>query len=182
MVRAEFRIVAISLFLGGFAIVDCGGKLDTDSRLDDRSARDAGPADPASVGDASTTQGFDAGTLSGFDASDPAAGFPPVANGPNDTTPACASRPALDCACHGEDCPRPPDSYLGQILVDCQKAAPACGLFYADFDPDGCAIALRMDNPDPKFVACVTARLDESIWSCEIGGGEISTILDCTVP
>jgi hypothetical protein len=182
MVGAQFRMVAIGLFLGVFAIVDCGGKIDPNSMFDDGSARDAGPADRGSASDASTTQGFDASTFSSFDAGEPGPAFPPVANGPSDTAPACASRPKLDCACHGEDCPKPPDSYLAQIVGDCQKAAPACGFFYADFDADGCAIALRMDNPDPKFVACVTARLDENIWSCEVGGGEISTFVDCTVP
>lgn len=182
MGRTQLAGVAISLFLGGFAIVNCGGRIDPDSMFGDGNARDAGSIDRPAPADASTTSGFDAGNFSVLDAGNPSAGFPPVADGPSDTTPACASRPALDCACHGEDCPKPPDSYLAQIVHDCQTAAPACGFFYADFDTDGCAIALRMDNPNPKFVACVTAQLDENIWSCAIGGGEISTYVDCTVP
>ncbi|MEO7111527.1 MAG: hypothetical protein ABI183_13895, partial [Polyangiaceae bacterium] len=175
-------MLAIALYCAGSAIASCGGKIDPNSMFDDGSAHDAGAADPASVDDASPTQEFDGGAFSGFDASTPTAGFPPVANGPTDTAPVCASRPALDCACHGEDCPKPPDSYLAQIVADCQTAGPACGFIYVDYDADGCAIALRMDDPDPGFVACTTERLDENIWSCEIGGGEISTFVDCTVP
>ncbi len=163
------------LFFSILAIASCGGRVEPTSAA----TPDASTAPP--VPTTSFTPLFDAGTTTvGFDGGAP--GFPPVPDGPNDTSPACASRPPLACACSGEDCPKPPDSFFAQIANDCAMNAAACGFIYADFDSDGCAVALRMDQPNPKFVACVTAQLDTQRWLCETGGGELSTYRDCTLP
>jgi hypothetical protein len=169
-------LLAIMPTIGAF--VSCGGQIE--SNMDD--AIDA--SSPAIASDAGTTSsiGFDSGT--GLDI-DGGAGFPPVDGGPDDRTTACASRGAIDCSCHTEDCP-PGDQVALSILVsNCNgDAGDVCGNIYVDFDPNGCATALRMNNPNPKFVACMTDALDTQRWPCAMssGGSEVMTNVDCTTP
>lgn len=171
---AKFWRASLGLFLAGMAIADCGGKIDASST----GSLDVSVPPPMPT---VLMPSFDAGppTSLGLDGGAPA--FPSVANGPSDTSPACASRVPFECACSGEDCP-PVDSYFAQLAVACAASAPACGYVYADFDSDGCATALRMVQPDPKFIACVTAQLDIDRWLCVSGGGELEAFLDCTTP
>ena len=160
------------------AIAACGGKID-DRAIGDAvvTTPDAGSSDAV---DASTVIpiGFDAGS---FD-TEGGAPFPPVANGPSDISPSCASRASFDCSCHGEDCPPGDQIALGDLVHKCLVNGDACGYIYVDFDPDGCATALLMDQPDPTFVACVTEALDSERWLCaeSTSGHQTMAYVDCT--
>lgn len=182
--RTRAPALAFAAFLAGFAIASCGGRIDpgTTGANEDGTIDYDGDAPASSAGDSgsSSSSPFDAGSISPFGdgGSEP---YPPVDHGPQDTSPACESRPALDCACAGEDCPKPPDSYLAQIVNDClESGGYVCNWVYVDYDSDGCAIDLRALEPNDVFVACVTKELDSQRWKCMSSGGTLSTYVDCT--
>jgi hypothetical protein len=172
---AKFREGALCLFLSVLAIASCGGRVEPTTSAADTDASIAPPI-PTTI----VTPFFDAGTTSfGFDGGAP--GFPPVANGPNDTSPACSSRTPYDCECSGEDCPPTPDNALEDLVQLCNEIQTACGYIYVDFDSSGCAIDLRMDNPQPSFIECMDARLNSNRWQCDFSQGtQARAYVDCT--
>ena len=161
------------------ALSACGGKVES-------SVADSGFDPPASVArdSGSPVTGFsDAATSSDFDGSP---GFPPVEYGPNDLQPACGSRPGFSCDCRGENCPPGAGNALGDLARDCALlgSGSVCGFVYVDFDSSGCATALRMDQPNGAFVACLTKQLDSARWACatstNLPSGEAQAYVDCT--
>ncbi|MGH7280720.1 MAG: hypothetical protein ACRELY_04295 [Polyangiaceae bacterium] len=179
---ASAKTFAFAAFLAGFAIASCGGKIAEENSTfgsdDDASSGSDYPDVFNGFADADATTGFDAGAIVPF--SDGAPPFPPVDNGPQDTTPACASRPELDC-CSGENCTNSPDSAFAEIVRSClSNGGYVCNDVYADFDSDGCAIDLRALDPNDTFVECATKQLDSQRWTCMSGGGTLMTFVDCT--
>lgn len=180
------RITTTLIFAA--ALAACGGKLaptPTSTSPDDDGASAGGDRGGSSVGDASLAppSGFDDGGSSSFGDGGAGPGFPPVPNGPSDTSPECSTRVATDC-CSGESCPKDANAVFGEMLDDCAMKVGYCGLAYADLDAQGCAYSLRLDEADayPKFGPCVTSLLNAARFACVDGPVELEGFVDCTVP
>lgn len=160
------------------ALASCGGRLAQDDGFGSTESDDAASAEPTDgFGALDASAAWEGSTF----ATDGAPAFPPVDNGPSDTDPACASRPAIDCGCTDAGCPGPVNSYVEELVRGCLgDGGYVCGNVYVDFDPDGCAIALRALDPNDEFVKCATAKLDANRWTCETGGGSLRAYVDCT--
>lgn len=113
----------------------------------------------------------DAGTVPTREVPKPDGGVPPVEDAvldhPDGLT--CNERPrnakcggANDFACDF-------DGWFQRLAAECQQQT-GChtdGWVEASVDGDGCASELRLEDPEPEFVACMTAELSQYQCPCD---------------
>jgi hypothetical protein len=100
----------------------------------------------------------------------PAGGVPVVEDAPLDNAErlSCAERP-VQAACQGvNDFPCNFDGWLRQLAQACQTQTDCHtdGWIEVAVDTDGCASELRMEDPDPPYVACITEQLSQYQCPC----------------
>lgn len=100
----------------------------------------------------------------------PDGGVPVVAEAPLENADGltCAERPT-QAACRGvNDFPCDFGGWLEDLAEHCQRRTQCTdGWLEVQLDPDGCATELRMEDPDPPYVACITAALSKYRCPCD---------------
>jgi hypothetical protein len=130
----------------------------------------------------------DAGTVGVItEAPRPDGGVPAVADAPlaNPQGLACRDRPVQDGCRGADDFPCDFDGWFQNLAEACQRRTECTdGWIEAQVDADGCAIEIRMEDPDPPFVACISQDLSQYRCPCSnvvgsrflgLGHGECDT-------
>jgi hypothetical protein len=111
----------------------------------------------------------DAGAVVMMEPPRPDGGVPVVADAPlqNADGLTCAERP-IQAECRGaNDFPCDFDGWLRDLAEICQQRTQCTdGWLEVQLGPDGCAAELRMEDPDPPYVACITAALSKYRCPC----------------
>lgn len=111
----------------------------------------------------------DAGPVMIIEPPRPDGGIPPVADAPleNPEGLACGERP-LQAECRGaDDFPCDFDGWFQNLAEICQRRSECTdGWVEATLGVDGCAAELRMEDPDPPYVACIAEALRQYRCPC----------------
>lgn len=99
----------------------------------------------------------------------PDGGVPVVADAPLDNAEGltCAERP-IQQECQGaNDFPCDFDGWLQNLAEQCQRRTECTdGWVEVQLASEGCAAELRMEDPDPPYVACLTEELSKYRCPC----------------
>jgi len=111
----------------------------------------------------------DAGAVVVPEPSRPDGGVPVVAAAPLENAQglACRDRPS-QAACQGvNDFPCDFDGWFQDLAAGCQRNTDCTdGWVEAQVGAEGCADELRMEDPDPAFVACISEQLSKYRCPC----------------
>lgn len=113
----------------------------------------------------------DAGTVPIMEVPKPDGGVPPVEDAVLDHPDGliCNERPR-NAKCGGaNDFGCDFDGWFQRLAAECQQQT-GChtdGWAEASVDGDGCASELRLEDPEPEFVACLTAELSQYQCPCD---------------
>lgn len=110
----------------------------------------------------------DAGMLPTVEAPKPDGGVPPVEDAPlaHPDGLDCNERPRSALCGGANDFGCDFDGWFQRLVADCEQQTDCHtdGWVEAVVDRDGCANELRMEDPDPEFVACLAAQLN--LYQC----------------
>jgi hypothetical protein len=113
----------------------------------------------------------DAGTVPIMEVPKPEGGVPPVEDAalvhPEGLT--CNERPRNGLCGGANDFGCDFDGWFQRLVAECQEQTDCHtdGWVEASVDGDGCASELRMEDPDPELVACLTAELSQYQCPCD---------------
>jgi hypothetical protein len=119
----------------------------------------------------------DAGTVPVMEFPKPDGGVPPVEDveldHPDGLT--CGERPRSALCAGANDFGCDFDGWFQRVATECQQQTDCHtdGWVEATVDGDGCASELRMEDPDPDFVSCVTTELAQYQCPCDNVVGSI---------
>lgn len=113
----------------------------------------------------------DAGTLPTMEVPKPEGGVPPVEGAQLEHSDGlgCNERPRNRLCGGANDFGCDFDGWFQRLAAECQQQTDCHtdGWVEASVDGDGCASELRMEDPDPEFVACLTAQLSQYQCPCD---------------